>query len=99
VVANPNFKRRVLYLVMEQTINTYQAKNEAVLDVVTVEIDQIDAVLKAEDENVKHRDNTRRTVVYVSFACLFLIAGFVTYAAFKKINVQEVCRFWVFPHA
>ena len=37
----PELQRRVLCLVMEQTINTYQAMNEAVLDIVTVEIDQM----------------------------------------------------------
>jgi hypothetical protein len=77
---------------MEQTINTYQAKNEVILNVVSVEIDQMDAVLKAEAENRKHRAATRRTVVYVSFACLLFIAGFVGYATFKGVNPQQMKR-------
>jgi hypothetical protein len=54
-------------------------------------------VLKAEDENLKQRGNIRRTVVYVSFACLLLIAGFVTYAALKKIDAQEIVPFLGIP--
>jgi hypothetical protein len=56
-------QRRVLCLVMEQTINTYEAKNEAVLDIVSVEIDQMDAVLTAESKNMQDRRRIRRTVV------------------------------------
>ena len=93
----PELQRRVLCLVMEQTINTYQAKNVAVLNIVSVEIDQMEAVLNAEGENLKRRAATRRTVVYVSFACLSLLAGFVTLATIRGINPHMIVPFLGIP--
>lgn len=92
-----DLQQRVLCLVMEQTINAYEAQNLRSLDLVIVDLEQIEAVLDAEEENRRHQRTTRRVAVGVSLLFLLLIGAAVTFAGWINFDGQRAMPFLGIP--